>query len=111
MQDQIFVLLLQNLFQLDQDEHQPFHNQLITMADGDSEKVFGKGHPVPQPETMGGVDLFARSKADETTDPGEAINEKPLLGSTPVMMHFQDAGDNGQAQENPETEIRTFHLS
>ena len=81
------------------------------MADGDSEKVFGKGRPVPQPETMGGVDLFASSNAYETTNPGEAIKETPLRGSMPVVMHLQEAGDNGQAQENPETEIRTFHPS
>ena len=81
------------------------------MADGDSEIVFGKGRPVPQPETVGGVNLFAHSNADEITNLGEAINETPLQGSTPVVMHLQEAGDNGQAQEDPETEIRTFHPS
>ena len=85
--------------------------QFGTMADGDSEVVFGKGRPTLEHEPTSGVDLFARSNTDDTREPSRTLDEAPLQSSTPMVVRLPEAGDTLQAQENPTTETQTCHLS
>ena len=85
--------------------------QFGTMADGDSEVVFGKGRATLEHEPTSGVNLFARSNTDDTREPSRTLDEAPLQSSTPMVVRLPEAGDTLQAQENPTTETQTCHLS
>ena len=78
------------------------------MADTDNKEVFGKGCPMEGSEPTGSGNLIAHND-DDTTELDQAIDEAPLMGSTPLIKRPHEAGDGMHPLEDFGTGTWTHH--
>ena len=78
------------------------------MADTDNKEVFGKGCPMEGSEPTGSGNLIAHND-DDTTELDQAIDQAPLMGSTPLIKRPHEAGDGMHPLEDFGTEAWTHH--
>ena len=85
--------------------------QFGTMADGDSEVVFGNGRPTLEHEPTSKVKLFARSNTDDTREPSRTLDEAPLQSSTPMVVRLSGGwrhSASSRKSDNRDPDLSSF---